>query len=125
MKYLNHFLLILSLVFLDQISKLYFIRNGNFVSNTGTFFGLFKNMNLFFIILSILVIFIVLYFYKEKNLRHGFDFVLAGAFGNLFDRLFKGFVVDFIDLRFWPVFNFADVFVTLGVLILLYKIYKD
>jgi len=52
--------------------------------------------------------------------------VLGGAFGNLADRLFRdpgllrGAVVDFIDLRFWPVFNLADVAITCGALLLLW-----
>ena len=125
MKHIKHILLIFFLILLDQISKFYFFRKNSFVSNTGTFFGLLKNMNFVFIILSIVVIVFVIYYYKEDKLRSGFDFVLAGAFGNLIDRLFRGFVVDFIDLKFWPVFNLADVFITLGVILLIYKTFRD
>lgn len=42
--------------------------------------------------------------------------------GNLIDRLFRAYVVDYIDLRFWPVFNFADVMINVGVIILIYQI---
>jgi len=41
--------------------------------------------------------------------------VIGGALGNLYDRLFRGFVVDFIAFSFWPVFNLADVFLTVGI----------
>lgn len=134
MKYENNVLLVLFLVFLDQLSKFYlFGRNikifeyfsFNYVSNTGALFGWFKGYNLLFIVLSLIVIGIIFYNYRSKKLRFGFDFILAGAFGNLIDRVFRGYVVDFIDFKVWPVFNLADAFVTMGVLILLYKMLKE
>ena len=47
--------------------------------------------------------------------------ILSGAISNLIDRLYFGCVIDFIDLKFWPVFNFADVYITIGVIMLIYK----
>ena len=49
----------------------------------------------------------------------GFAFVLAGALGNVVDRAVRGYVVDFIHVRHWPVFNVADSAITLGVVMLL------
>jgi len=49
----------------------------------------------------------------------GFALVIAGALGNAIDRAVRGHVVDFVHVRFWPVFNVADVLVVLGVLVLL------
>lgn len=134
MKYENNVLLVLFLVFLDQLSKFYFFAKNieifeyfsfNYVSNTGALFGWFKGYNFIFIILSLVVIGTIFYNYRNRKLRFGFDFILAGAFGNLIDRIFRGYVVDFVDFKVWPVFNLADAFVTVGVLILLYKMLKE
>lgn len=51
--------------------------------------------------------------------RLGYTLVLAGALGNLGDRLLRGYVVDFIHLTHWPVFNVADVWIVIGVAVLL------
>ncbi len=134
MKHAKNILLILFLVALDQVSKFYFISKNikifeyfslNFVANTGALFGFFKGYNFIFIFLSLIVIALILCNYKDKKLRFGFNFILAGAFGNLIDRIFRGYVVDFINLKIWPVFNLADGFVTVGVLILVYIILKE
>ncbi len=130
MKYSKHIFLIVILFLLDILSKLYFkgksISFGrflafNYTKNTGATFGLFKEGNFIFVILTIVVIGAIIYYYKKyKKLRLGFDFILAGAFGNLINRVFYGYVIDFIDFKVWPVFNLADVFIVIGVLIVLY-----
>ncbi len=132
---LTNLLLILFLVILDQITKDYFINKNikifeylsfNFVANTGAVFGLFKGFNWIFLIISILVgCFIVYYYKKEKRLRLSFNFILAGVAGNLIDRISRGYVVDFIDLKAWPVFNLADSYIVIGAAILVYKILKE
>jgi signal peptidase II len=48
----------------------------------------------------------------------GYAMILGGAIGNVADRLFRGYVVDFVHLRYWPVFNVADVAVVLGIAVL-------
>jgi len=48
--------------------------------------------------------------------------VISGAISNMIDRLFFGCVTDFIDLRIWPVFNFADIYITIGAMALLMEI---
>ncbi len=50
----------------------------------------------------------------------GFAFMVAGALGNLLDRAFRGYVVDFVHLHHWPVFNVADVLIVVGGLVLAY-----
>ena len=45
--------------------------------------------------------------------------IIGGAFGNYIDRLIRGYVVDFIDFRVWPVFNVADIFVVIGGVLLI------
>jgi signal peptidase II len=49
--------------------------------------------------------------------------VTAGAVGNYLDRVFRGYVVDFVHLRYWPVFNVADVYITVGGLVLAWAVF--
>ena len=128
--------LIVLLIFVDQISK-FFIRSAlgelpqqsfpiikNFfhftlVENKGTAFGLFRNQSFFFVLISFAAIILIsyfLFFKKERNnhSRIPFCLILGGAAGNLIDRLIFGFVIDFLDFRIWPVFNFADSFICVG-----------
>lgn len=88
------------------------------VKNTGAAFGLFKYQTTAFILISLTAIaFTVFYLAKKKT---GFflplALILGGAAGNLIDRLRFGYVVDFIDLHFWPVFNIADSCITIGAI---------
>lgn len=126
MKVRNKFLLIvISIILLDQITKVAFrdINYGilNSVTNTGAAFGLFKG-NVF--ILGLISLFVmgllVYYFHKSPSLYIPLGFLLGGATGNFIDRVFLGFVRDFIDLKFWPIFNIADSFNVIGVIILGY-----
>lgn len=94
------------------------------VHNTGVAFGLFKNRQAFFIIITsvvILYIALVLFLNRKQNSlssRIAFGLILGGAGGNLLDRLRLGFIVDFFDFRIWPVFNIADSAITIGIFIL-------
>jgi signal peptidase II len=133
--------LIFFVVLLDRILKLFFlnvlslgesipvIRNMfhfTLVHNTGIAFGLFKNQGFFFLVVSLIAIFVftwLLYHQaKAQTLsrasRIAFSLIIGGALGNFIDRLQFGFVVDFIDFRIWPVFNIADSAITIGALIL-------
>ena len=95
-----------------------------FVTNTGAAFGLFKNSTLFFIVISVVVIcfiaILLLNSIKKQDflLKPAFNssliLIVAGAMGNLIDRLRFSYVVDFIDVRIWPVFNVADISITIG-----------
>ena len=59
----------------------------------------------------------------------GLSIILGGALGNGVDRLFQGYVVDFIDLHLnnlhWPAFNFADTFITIGAIVFVLSIILD
>ncbi len=134
MKYVKHLLFVVILVFIDLISKFYFMYHTlnfgffslDYSTNTGIAFGFFKGFNLLFVILSFIIIGAILYYYNSiKNSQYAFDLILAGAFGNLINRIFYGGVIDFIDFKFWPVFNFADVFVTIGVIYLIFRLWKE
>ncbi len=89
-----------------------------FTRNTGTLFGLFPRSNLLFICISAALTGVLLYLYQtEKNYRLPLTLILAGATGNLLDRIFHGYVTDFIDFRIWPVFNIADICIVVGILL--------
>ena len=95
-----------------------------YVQNTGAAFGLFRGHPGIFVCFSI-VIAIWLIVELLKSPRHAWPMtlslmlILSGAVGNLLDRWRFGYVVDFIDVRVWPVFNLADSMITCGVAFLL------
>ena len=94
--------------------------------NTGAAFGIFSDNTILLIVVSIImivVLFIFNYFAKERSAFYciAFGFIVGGACGNLIDRIFLGYVRDFIYLDFWssfPVFNFADSFLTIGAILM-------
>lgn len=92
--------------------------------NSGAAFGMFQNGNLIFTVLAILVIVAIIYYYphvemKDWTLKLAMGLQLAGAGGNLIDRLMMGKVTDFIAIGAFPVFNIADSSITIGVMVLL------
>lgn len=99
------------------------------VHNTGIAFGLFKNQTIIFVIISIITIVLILYniFHRKKYRKvhklelFAFSLILAGALGNLIDRVRFGYVIDFLDFRIWPVFNIADSAITVGIILILIK----
>jgi len=99
------------------------------VCNKGIAFGLFPGLgNTFFAVTSCLVLLFIAYLLIFKRprsflLMSGICLVSAGALGNLVDRLAYGHVLDFIDLRCWPVFNIADSAITLGVSLVLFYLF--
>ena len=125
--------LILFLISLDQIIK-FLITDRiiiifkfpfiNYSENYGAAFSLFENERIFLIIASLVVIGFVIYYFKYKNLQLGLSLVLAGAISNLIDRIFRGYIVDFINVGIWPVFNLADVYNFIGVLMIIFVLKK-
>ena len=114
----------LTLTFLDgtDIELLPYLHL-NYVQNTGAAFGMMQGGNLVLILITLLIIGYILKSWKElctygPLVKWGLVLILGGALGNLYDRITLGFVVDFIDLRVWPVFNAADSFITVGGVLL-------
>ncbi|MBI3977889.1 MAG: signal peptidase II [Chloroflexi bacterium] len=96
-----------------------------YVTNTGAAFGLFQGSSYMFALIALaVVVLIVLYFQvlatNSAFFRIALGLQLGGAVGNLIDRVRYGHVVDFVDLRFWPVFNVADSAIVVGVILLGY-----
>jgi signal peptidase II len=98
------------------------------VTNSGAAFGLFPKLGGVFIVVATMVVVAIILYYRYLTegqwlLRLALGLQLGGALGNLIDRLRYGFVVDFLDLNFWPlqnwpVFNFADTAIVSGVALL-------
>jgi len=103
-----------------------------FIKNPGMAFGIQLGNKLFFTIFSLIasiVIVIYLFRLKPENFwaRFALASILGGAIGNLIDRVVYSEVIDFIDFRFirWPVFNVADIAVTLGMILLIAFVLLD
>ncbi len=103
------------------------------VRNFGAAFGILKNQTLFFIFISSFSIVFILSMFlydrksgliKNLSLRIAMAMILAGAIGNFIDRVKFGYVIDFIDVRIWPVFNIADTFITIGAILLLFEMMR-
>ena len=103
--------------------------NFELVWNTGIGFGLLSLSNVFFYnlitILIFLIIIYIVYMFKKLSMieRYYFSLILGGAVGNFYDRVDLNAVPDFIDLHYknfhWFTFNFADIFITMGIIIYL------
>ena len=104
----------------------------DFVKNYGAAFNIFSGSRIFLSFISIIFSILLIYLIIRKNTLNSFDlysysFILGGTIGNGIDRIFKGFVIDFINLNIinFPVFNIADISINIGFIILLYKIFKN
>ena len=93
--------------------------------NTGAAFSILRSNTIFLILVSILAIFLIyLFFIKDKKLSTIniwlYGILLGGILGNLGDRIFRGYVVDYLDFNIFnfPVFNLADVFIVISVILI-------
>jgi signal peptidase II len=120
------------LVLLDQLSKFMVRQSGGFsLCNPGVAWGISLPQWLFWFCWIAIIFFIILLIrknFREKNPNKLFFcallLLLSGALGNFLDRIFFGCVLDFIDLQIWPVFNLADVFITLGAILVIISGYR-
>lgn len=135
---------------LDRLSKLWALSvlkqsNGTviikdffkleYLENRGAAFGILQNKLILLALVTLIVIGVMIYYiikYKPKSkfLRISFALIISGALGNLYDRLFYKYVVDFIlfhykDIYNFPTFNIADSLVVVGTLILAISIVKE
>ena len=141
---INFFLLSALIILIDQISKNIISVNNkslinkdlilfsfDYVKNYGAAFNLFNGSRIFLSLLSIIVSFFIIYYLlNKKNTTFidllGYSFILGGTIGNGFDRITKGYVIDFINLNFidFPVFNIADISINIGVIFIVYSFIK-
>ena len=144
----------LARIYLQSVLSVSIIGNFlriTFVENPGIAFGVRINNKILFTILSIIAVIIIFYYlFKLKDqiiLRYSFALILGGAIGNLLDRFLYGKVVDFVDIEFfninipsfnflifnfegylldrWPVFNVADMAVSIGMIIIVINAFLD
>ncbi|MDR3180167.1 MAG: signal peptidase II [Holosporaceae bacterium] len=100
------------------------------VRNTGISFGILRNMSPIFLTLASLGVLIYLALWSRRNAlyRLPMALVMGGAIGNVWDRIFRGFVVDFLDFHVcgyhWPAFNVADTSIVIGAVLLFFVSYK-
>ncbi len=127
--------IILAVIVIDQLMK-FFLTNKNvdiipgiltfrYLKNYGVAFGFGKNINtpVIFINLTLVALILILLVKIdfEKKICIPLFMIVGGAISNCIDRIFRGFIVDFFYVRFFkfPVFNVADIFITVGILSLM------
>jgi signal peptidase II len=101
-----------------------------YVTNTGAVFGLFPDYGSIFMVIAVVVVAAIILYYRHLPgdqwlVQTSLGLQLGGALGNLIDRLRYGHVIDFIDFKFWPVFNVADSSIFVGVVILAFHLLRD
>ena len=108
------------------------IINLTYLENRGAAFGILQDKRIFFLLITVaIVLYLFYHFYttyktNPKILNVALAMIISGALGNFYDRLVNGYVVDFIEFSFvnFPVFNIADIFVTLGcALMIIYIVF--
>lgn len=146
---LSYFLFILAVVISDQLSKFIITRkvslmtiksvvpgffNITYIRNRGAIFGFLSGSGSQFIYIvltlaSLTALSLVVYYFfrtphSERFMKISLSLILAGALGNLIDRIFRGYVVDFLDFYIkkwhWPSFNIADLCISIGAILLIY-----
>jgi signal peptidase II len=134
-------IIVSSVIILDQFTKFLALRflqlnipvpliknflNLTLVHNRGAAFGFLQHQLILFILVSFFAIGLILINLRNKTnpiiFQLALSLILGGAVGNLIDRIRFGFVIDFLDLRIWPVFNLADSVITIAALILTWEL---
>ena len=144
-KYYLNFFFVLIVFGIDRVSKFLVIKFAginnqlninvtqfldiNLIWNEGIAFGLFSfNQNIYYNLLTIfifLIILVIIYLMSKSQgwEKFGYLLIVGGSLGNIFDRVYYSAVPDFIDIYFnnfhWFIFNVADIFITMGVIILI------
>ena len=145
--YKKLFIYTIIFVFIDQLTKGLININMNlnqsieiipnflsltYVHNIGAAFSVLKGARWLFIIMAIIILNIIyIFFIKDKKLKNSeiiiYSLLISGILGNLVDRILFGYVIDFIDVNIFnfAIFNFADSFIVIAVILLLIMGWKD
>ena len=138
------YLIVISILcFLDQYSKIYISLNINklinkdlliltieYIRNYGAAFNILSGSRLLLSLISIISTIILMYliFIRKDNRinKYGLSFIVAGSIGNGIDRIFYGYVIDFIKIKFvdFPVFNIADIAINIGILVMIINYFR-
>jgi len=149
MKKIKYVLLIISIVILDQISKILIMNNLklgssktiikkffklSYTHNDGAAFGVFGGKTLFIVIISLLVLAYLLFEIFKHKKRYvitdiSASLMIGGLIGNLIDRLYFGYVRDFLDFHIFgfdfAVFNIGDIAIVLGAFLFIIGIFME
>lgn len=140
--------LVVTLILIDQFTKYLVVANlkdlvtipikenifhFTYVENRGAAFNFLKGQRWFLTVFAIIIVIVLVILIKKRLVntkigRFGLCFIIAGSLGNAIDRIVRGFVVDFIDLRVinFAVFNFADILICVGAALLaIYIIFQS
>lgn len=141
MKKYKYIFISLLIIILDQLSK--YLINNNFIlnkeyplinnffymtnaHNTGAAFSILSGYNILLLIITILTIYILM---KNVNKNISFYILLGGIIGNFIDRIFLGYVRDFLDFRIFnynfPIFNISDICICIGIFLMIIEIVKE
>ena len=144
---LQKIIIFLVLIFSDLLSKylifnyvdLYrFIKINNFldithIHNFGVSFGLFSQTipSIILAAIALLVVFFLIYLFLNSSDyldQWGLFIIISGAIANIIDRLINGYVIDFIYFHinqfYWPAFNFADIYISIGIIMIIINMLK-
>ena len=145
-KNIFYFVFVVTIFIIDRVSKILIIKSSDLTDNFNIFITSFLNFNLIWndgiafglfsfeesyiynfitIIILTVIIFVFVMIIKSEGVKHySLLIIFSGAIGNLYDRISYKAVPDFIDVHIgefhWFIFNIADIFITLGVLCLIY-----
>ena len=145
-QFYRFYFILLSIVitFIDQYSKHIISENNkslinknlilfslDYVKNFGAAFNLFSGSRVFLSLVSIIITLLFIYLILNQKIISKLDllsysFILGGTVGNGFDRVARGYVIDYINLNFinFPVFNIADLSINIGLILLIYDYIK-
>lgn len=134
-----YLILTIGLILIDQITKIITLKqlapigsvtiienilSFTYVENRGAAFGIMQNSRIFFLIFTVILIGAIIYYTIKTKQNSKFylistSLIIAGGLGNFIDRLFRGYVVDMIEVTFidYPVFNFADICIVIGAIL--------
>ncbi len=125
---------IFDLIDLNTFISLTFFLDITHIHNFGISFGLFANLvpPWILIILGLLIVVFIFYLMisaSDTLEKWGLLIIIIGAISNIIDRMFNGYVIDFIFFNyknfFWPAFNFADIYITIGIIMIIINVLRQ
>ena len=146
----NRMIIILSIIFIiiDQVSKIIVVNNLTnnksieviksffyltYTNNKGAAFSILTGRRILLILVALIVIGVLIYYVRKNKIegkvnKIALSLVIGGSIGNLIDRILRGAVIDFIDVKIFgynfPIFNLADTFIVIGVFLLIIEMFR-
>lgn len=143
-------IIILSIIFIiiDQLSKIIVVNNLTnnksieviksffyltYTNNKGAAFSILTGRRILLILVALVVIGVLIYYVRKNKIegkvnKIALSLVIGGSIGNLIDRILRGAVIDFIDVKIFgynfPIFNLADTFIVIGVFLLIIEMFR-